>query len=153
MQHPAGRCPPPLFSPGSRTPLNGLLGVGDLILGTLSSTAENHELQEMFELSRRGILSIVDDAVLRTQIDVSGEQFRAAPGSLHVVLSRAIDRTAEFAGSRRVALAPAPAGPDLVLGDEALLVRAFHALLETAVKFSAAGETVRLCRDVVLDSP
>jgi K+-sensing histidine kinase KdpD len=31
-----------------------------------------------------------------------------------------------------------------VLGDEDLLVRAFHALLETAVKFSEKGETVRL---------
>ena len=142
-----------LISHELRTPLNGLLGVGDLILGTLSSTAENRELQEMFELSRRRILSIVDDAVLLTQIDVSGEQFRAAPVSLLEVLSRAIERTAEFAGSRRVALAPAPPGPGLVLGDEALLVRAFQALLETAVKFSAAGETVRLGRDVALDSP
>jgi K+-sensing histidine kinase KdpD len=33
-----------------------------------------------------------------------------------------------------------------------LLVRAFHALLETAVKFSEEGETVRVSRDVVLDS-
>ena len=36
---------------------------------------------------------------------------------------------------------------DLVAGDEALLVRALQALLETAVKFSERGETVRLTQE------
>jgi K+-sensing histidine kinase KdpD len=51
-----------------------------------------------------------------------------------------------------VILAPAPADLDFVAGDEDLLVRAFHALIETAVKFSAQGETVRLSCGVVADS-
>jgi signal transduction histidine kinase len=142
-----------LISHELRTPLNGLLGVGELMLEDRPSTEENNELQEMFEESRRRILSILDDALLLTQIDVSGEQFRPAPVSLHAALSRAIERTAEFAESRRVTLIPPSADQDLVLGDEDLLVRAFHALLETAVKFSQEGETVRVSRDVVLDSP
>jgi K+-sensing histidine kinase KdpD len=36
---------------------------------------------------------------------------------------------------------------DLVLGNEDLLARALHALLETAVKFSEEGRTVRLSPD------
>jgi len=141
-----------LISHEFRTPLNGLLGVSELILDGMSSTVENNELQEMFEQSRRRILSILDDALLLTQIDVDGEQFRTAPVSLHAALSRAIERTAQFAESRRVAITPPSAELDLVLGDEDLLVRALHALLETAIKFSAEGETVRLSRDVVPDS-
>ena len=43
-------------------------------------------------------------------------------------------------------------GANLVVGDEQLLVRAFHALLETAVKFSKNGETVRLSQESVEDS-
>ena len=39
-----------------------------------------------------------------------------------------------------------------MLGDEDLLVRALQSLLETAVKFSQAGETVRLTQEV-LPSP
>jgi len=141
-----------LISHEFRTPLNGLLGVGGLILEGMSSTEGNNELQGLFERSRRRILSILDDALLLTQIDVKGGQFKSAPVSLHAALSRAIERTTELAESRHVTLTPPSAGLDLVLGDEDLLVRALHALLETAVKFSEEGETVRLSRDVVPDS-
>src|SRR6185436_2256788 len=141
-----------LISHELRTPLNGLLGVGELILGEIPPTEENNELQGMFDQSRRRILSILDDALLLTQIDVNGEQFRSAPVPLHAALGRAIERTTELAESRRVTLTPPPASLDLVLGDEDLLVRAFHALRETAVKFSEEGETVRVSRDAVLDS-
>ena len=71
-----------LISHEFRTPLNGLLGVGEIILDGMASTEENNELRELFEQSRRRILSILDDALLLTQIDVSGEQFRSAPVSL-----------------------------------------------------------------------
>jgi signal transduction histidine kinase len=141
-----------LISHEFRTPLNGLLGVGELILDEMYPTVENNELREMFEQSRRRILSLLDDSLLLTQIDVNGEQFSSAPVSLYAVLSRAIDRTAKFAESHRVALTPPSAAPDLVLGNEDLLVRALHALLETAVKFSEEGETVRLSHDVARDS-
>jgi two-component system sensor histidine kinase/response regulator len=141
-----------LISHEFRTPLCGLLGVAELILGGLPSTEENHQLQELFERSRRRILEILDDALLLTEIDVSGKQFRSGPVSLSAVLSRAIESATELAESRQVILAPAPADLDFVAGDEDLLVRAFHALIETAVKFSAQGETVRLSCGVVADS-
>jgi signal transduction histidine kinase len=138
---------------GLRTPLNGILGIGELILEEMSSTEENNELQRLFEQCRRRLLSMVDDALLLTEIDVNGEQFRSAPVSLSAALSSAIESTTEFAESRHVKLTLLPADPDLVVGDKHLLVRALHALLETAVKFSDEGETVRLSRDVVSDSP
>jgi two-component system sensor histidine kinase/response regulator len=141
-----------LISHEFRTPLNGLLGVGEIILDGMDSTVEGKELREMFEESRRRIISILDDALLLTQIDVSSDWFRSAPVSLSAVLNRAIERTTEFAESRHVTLMPPSADLDLVLGDEDLLVRALHALLETAVKFSEEGETVRLAREVVSDS-
>jgi two-component system, sensor histidine kinase and response regulator len=141
-----------LISHEFRTPLCGLLGVGELILGGMPSTEENTQLQGLFDRSRRRILSILDDALLLTQIDVSGGQFRSGPASLSAVLIRAIGSVTEFAESRDVTLASAPADLELVVGDEDLLVRAFHALIETAVKFSARGETVRLSRGIVADS-
>jgi PAS domain S-box-containing protein len=134
-----------------RTPLNGLLGVSELIFDGMPSSPKNDELQEMFELSRRRIISLLDDALLLAQIDANEEQFRTAAVSLGLALSRAIERTADFAASRRVTLASPAAGLDLVLGDEDLLVKAFHTLFETAVKFSADGETVRVSVDVMPD--
>ncbi len=142
-----------LISHEFRTPLNGLLGVGELILGSMPSTEENLELEGLFQRSRRRILSILEDALLLGEIDVDGQQFRSAPVSLHAVLSRAMERTREFAKSRSVTLTSPSAGLDMVLGDkvlgeEDLLVRALHALLETAVKYSEEGGTVRLGPDV-----
>ena len=142
-----------LISHEFRTPLNGLLGVGELILDEMPSTEANKELQCMFEGSRQRILSMLDDALLLTQIDVEGGGFRSAPVSLPAVLNRAIENASGFAQSRQVTFSPASAEVELVLGDEDLLVRALHALLETAVKFSIPGETVRLSYETRQDTP
>jgi two-component system sensor histidine kinase/response regulator len=139
-----------LISHEFRTPLHGLLSAGELILEGMPATEENRELQEIFEDSRRRILSILDDALLLTQIDVNEEQIGSAPVSLHTVLTRATERATALAESRQVAIAGPPctssAASEFVLGDEELLTRALHALLETAVKFSEKGELVRLSR-------
>ena len=136
-----------LISHEFRTPLNGVLGVGELILEEMSSTSGHTELQWMFEESRRRIISILDDALLLAQIDVSGERFRVAEVSLQAALSRAVEETAAFAETCRVALPRPFPGLVLVLADEELLVRAFRALLETAVRFSEVGTTVLLAHE------
>jgi two-component system sensor histidine kinase/response regulator len=141
-----------LISHEFRTPLNGLLGVGELILEEVSATEENAELKELFERCRRRILSILDDALLLTEIDVNGKQFRSAPVSLSAALRAAIERTAELADARHVAITPPSAEPALVAGDRDLIIRALHALLETAVKFCEDGEAVGLAQEVALDS-
>jgi len=137
-----------LISHELRTPLNGILGAGGLILESMPATEERDGLQELFQRSRERILSIMDDALLLTEIDVNREQFRSVPISLSAALGLAIQSTAAFAEVRGVALGPPLADLDVIVGDEHLLVRALCALLETAVKFSAPGETVRLTREV-----
>jgi two-component system, sensor histidine kinase and response regulator len=141
-----------LISHEFRTPLHGLLGVGEIILDGMPSTEENNELREAFEQSRLRILSILNDALLLTQIDINGEQFRSAPVSLSAALNRALESVAEFAKSRRVGLSAPPMNLGLVVGDEDLLVRALHALLETAVKFSGMDENVSLACGAACDS-
>jgi two-component system, sensor histidine kinase and response regulator len=136
-----------------RTPLIGILGVGDLILDELPLTEENRELKTVFEQSRRRILSILDDALLLTQIDVNGSQFKLARVPVTEVLRCAFENAAAFADSRNVALSSPPKLPDLVVGDLDLLVRAVQALLEIAVKFSAQGETVQVTRECIANSP
>jgi signal transduction histidine kinase len=142
-----------LISHEFRTPLNGLFGVGELLLGDLPRSAENEELRTLFDRSRRRILSILDDAMLLAQIDVKGDMWKSrGPVSLGIALSHAIERTTEFARSRHVNLNSPSAEHGLVLADQALLIRALQALLETAVKFSAEDETVRLALEFVPDS-
>jgi two-component system sensor histidine kinase/response regulator len=135
-----------------RAPLNGLLSTGELLLEGISSPEETRELQKGFERSRRRILSILDDALLPTEINVKTERFRSAPVSVGKALVRAIESATEFADSRHVTFATPSTNPHLVVGDEDLLVRALHALLETAVKFSEEGEAVRFAQEVDADS-
>jgi two-component system, sensor histidine kinase and response regulator len=142
-----------LISHEFRTPLNGLLGVGELILSELPSTNDNSELKEMFEHSRRRILSILNDALLLTQIDVKAGQFPLAAVSLGTALRRATEGAAEFAKSRNVTLTAPPAEPEPVFGEEDLLARALQALVETAVKFSGEGEAIRVASGALADSP
>ena len=141
-----------LISHEFRTPLNGILGVGELILDAMPATEENNELQGMFKRSRQRILSILEDALLLTQIDVHSDQFRSAPVSLYTALRRATESTTEFAESNEVTLTAPSADMGLVLADENLLVRALQALIETAVKFSKKGGVVGLSGEVAAGS-
>jgi CheY-like chemotaxis protein len=135
-----------------RTPLNGLFGVGDLILEEMPRTEDSRKLQGMFNRSRQRLLSMMEDVLLLTEIDVNGEQFRAAPVSLRAVLVSAVERATEFAESRHVKFASPSTNVGLVVGDEELLARAMRSLLETAVKFSEKGKIVGLAQEVVGDA-
>ncbi|HWW85442.1 MAG TPA: HAMP domain-containing sensor histidine kinase, partial [Vicinamibacterales bacterium] len=134
-----------LISHELRTPLNGLIGIGELILSELESGAPGTDLRDMFEQSRHRILAVVDDALLVTQIHVEGETFTPAAISLGMMWNRAVNEVGEFASARQVMLRRAPVGDGglgLVLGEPDLTVKALRALIETAVKFSTAGEAI-----------
>jgi two-component system, sensor histidine kinase and response regulator len=135
-----------------RTPVNGLFGVGDLILEGMAPTKDNRKLHEMFKLSRQRLSSIMEDALLLTEIDVNGAQFYSAPVSLSAALISAVKSTAGFAESRHVKFARPSTNMGLVVGDEDLLTRALRSLLEIAVKFSAKAMTVGLALEVVADT-
>ena len=127
-----------------RSPLNGLLGVGELVLDELGASDNGAELREMFDLSRQRMLTILDDALLLTEIEVASDSFASEAADLLSTLHSAIEGVAGFAQSRGVGieLEPGPAG--FVAGQRGLLQKAIQALLETAVKFSKAGQVVRL---------
>src|SRR3984885_5097872 len=119
-----------------RTPVNGLFGVGDLILEGMPSTEDNRRLYGMFKASRQRLSSIMEDVLLLTEIDVNGKQFYSAPVSLSAALISAVKSATEFAESRNVKFTRPSPNMGLVVGDEDLLARALRSLLETAVKFS-----------------
>jgi DNA-binding response OmpR family regulator len=136
-----------------RTPLNGLLGVSELILEDIPHIEENSELIGVYRRCRQRILTILDDSLLLTEIDVSGERFKShGVSSLSTMVGQALEKTAEFARSRQVTLIPPPLDMGLVAGNEDLLIRALQALFETAVKFSAGGEAIRLSSEFASDS-
>jgi CheY-like chemotaxis protein len=135
-----------------RSPLNGLFSVGDLILAGMPPTEDNRKLQGMFKRSRQRLLSIIEDVLLLTQIDVNGVQFRSVPVSLYAALGCAVQGATEFADSRHVKFAQPLTHLGFVAGDENLLARAMRSLLETAVKFAATRKIVELTHVVVGDT-
>jgi len=130
-----------LISHELRTPLNGIVGVAELALG---ANGDGGELREMFDQSRRRMMTILDYSLLLTQIEVEGERFAPRPVSLTKVFEGAAQRIAAEVGAKRVAIETMPDGDIRVLGQEELLVEAFRALLDAALKLTAPGETVRL---------
>ena len=90
-----------LISHEFRTPLNGLLGVGELILDEMALTDESAELRKLFSKSRRRILSLLDDALLLTQIGVSGKQFKPALVSVHARPERKVPFAKLLSRNRR----------------------------------------------------
>jgi DNA-binding response OmpR family regulator len=135
-----------LISHELRTPLNGLLGVAELILADPQS-AEAAGFREMFDVSKTRILTLLDHALLLTQIQVEAERFACEPVLLADVLSAAMEEVAAFAASRQVTLKGAPENAGLVLGVYDLLATAFVALLKTAVRFSRTGGAVEIACD------
>jgi CheY-like chemotaxis protein len=135
-----------------RAPLNGLFSVGDLILAGMPATENNRDLQGIFKRSRQRLLSIVEDVLLLTEIDVNGQQFRSAQISLNGALDCAVDGATDFAESRDVKIARPSTDLGLVAGNDDLLARSLRSLLETAVKFSKKGTIVGLVHEVVADT-
>jgi CheY-like chemotaxis protein len=135
-----------------RTPANGLFGVGDLILEGMPQTEDNRKLYGMFKTSRQRLSTIMEDALLLTEIDVNGKQFRSAPVSLSAAVISAVESATQFANFQDVKFTRPSTNMGLVMGDLELLARALRSLLETAVNFSAKGKIVGLALEVDADT-
>jgi signal transduction histidine kinase len=124
-----------LISHELRTPLNGVLGVGEILLQELPPTTEREKLQEMYQQSRDRMLSVVDDALLLSQINADSEKFAGATVAVGEVLRHVVSEAC-LQNPGCVELEPGPGSGDVVLGHKELLVRAFDALIEAAIKLS-----------------
>jgi two-component system, sensor histidine kinase and response regulator len=134
-----------------RTPANGLFGVGDLILEGMPPTEDNRKLYQMFKASRQRLSTIMEDALLLTEIDVNGKQFHSAPVSLSAAVISAVESATHFANSQDVKFTRPSTNMGLVMGDGHLLARALRSLLETAVNFSAKDKIIGLALEVDAD--
>jgi len=140
-----------LISHELRTPLNGIFGVAELLFNENEKDPARRELKNMFNVSRDTMLNILDDALLLTQIEVSGDTFSPQVTPLDFILDSAKAFVEKHACSRKVVFVPEfpPAGIN-VHGDSSLLVKAFSSLLETAAKFSTGEPVTVACKRTAL---
>ncbi len=139
-----------LVSHEVRTPLSGVCRVAELLLLTHDQDPATASYSALYQTSRRTLLTLIDDALLLTQVGVGAAAGALSACGLGEMLHCARAAASALAASRRVQLAPVPANLGVVQGVPYYLVRALQSLLETAIKFARAGTTVRL---VQADSP
>ncbi|MCY2988269.1 MAG: hybrid sensor histidine kinase/response regulator [Planctomycetota bacterium] len=133
-----------LISHELRAPLTGVFGVSELLLMDSPATPERRELSNLYDLSRRNMLAILDDALLLTRIDVSADLAESQELSLQGVLMGALMEAQPLAFALGISLPDCPPEDTMVSGNQQLLTKAFTALLQTAARFAAVAAPVRL---------
>jgi PAS domain S-box-containing protein len=124
-----------------RTPLNGILGVVDLMKDRLSGQKNRHYL-ELLERSGKVLLEHVNEVLDLTEIEARGISLNNAPFNLDAMLdevSASMRPTAEAKGNR-LTLSKSPADLGYFEGDTMRLRQIIANLLSNAVKFTHNGQ-------------
>ncbi|MEI8038094.1 MAG: hybrid sensor histidine kinase/response regulator [Verrucomicrobiota bacterium] len=127
-----------------RTPLNGVLGITELLFLELPADSDYQPLQEDFNNSRSRIEKLMDDAATLSQIDVAAEGFGMRSLRLWPVLRSAVEGAAAQVFETPVEADLTAVERVEVIGDVKLLQRAFLDLLVTATHCVGEGEAVAL---------
>jgi K+-sensing histidine kinase KdpD len=130
-----------LMSREIRTPLNGVFGVGELLIdqcGPEGDLGRAEELSQLFRASRARVSTVLENAELLCRIET--RNFASSRLSLSVLTRGALTGLTP----QEAAHVEVTEGPErLVLGDKALLEHGLRALLRTALRF-ARESPVRL---------
>ncbi|MEI6783782.1 MAG: hybrid sensor histidine kinase/response regulator [Verrucomicrobiota bacterium] len=133
-----------------RTPLSALFSIPELLLLELPDSPRLEDYRQMLAEAQQRLLTLVEDALLLAQVQTASAPFSKRTSALGSVLPDAIAQATQLGQAAGVTLAPAPPTTAQVVGDPSLLTKALQSLLETVLKFSARGGTVRL---LLTDAP
>jgi len=127
-----------------RTPLTGLFSVLDsLIYEELKDQLTKDQLKA-YDKAKQQMLSTLEDALLLTQIDVSNTDRVYGEIPIQQVIKQALNNVRPIATSKSVSIVECEAKDFKIFGDQNLLTRAFTALFEIAIRFSARHERIQL---------
>jgi len=130
-----------MISHEMRTPLNGLLGIGELALDLAPESGERSELWGLYHGSRRRMECLLDDSGTLSTLESSSEPNELAPVPIVKILHEAEQATS---GIRLAADFPANFATVCVLGESTLLIRAFETLMQLAACFTMAPNPLNL---------
>jgi signal transduction histidine kinase/two-component SAPR family response regulator len=126
-----------------RTPMNGVIGMANLLLGS-SLTADQRDLAETLCQSSETLLRIINDILDFSKIEAGRLALECIDFDLTEHLELAIDLNADVAARKGLELVMQidPAVPRLVRGDPVRLRQVVLNLLGNAIKFTQQGEVV-----------
>lgn len=133
-----------LISHELRTPLNGLLGSSELLLEDKYRDDSDQRLITAYERSRERLLSIMDHALLLTEIEMGNNKRSSGRCSVQSLLTEAKTQCVRPALIDKVDIGQVPTTDAQIQIDEQLALKAIIALLEISIRFCAAGNEITL---------
>ena len=126
-----------------RTPMNGIIGMTDILLET-ELGEEQREYAERVRVAGESLLTILNDILDFSKIEAGKLEIDRRPFRFRRTVEEALDLLAERAHVRGLDLASVTAAdvPDDLVGDPDRLRQILLNLLSNAVKFTDEGEVV-----------
>jgi PAS domain S-box-containing protein len=125
----------------TRTPLNGVLGMTDILLDT-DLTPEQRDYATTIRKSAKALLSIINDILDFSKLEAGKMQVEVVDLDLRTIVEDVVDLLAPAADEKGVEVicAVPPSFPEQLRGDPGRLRQVITNLLGNAVKFTPAGE-------------
>jgi signal transduction histidine kinase/CheY-like chemotaxis protein len=140
-----------------RTPLNGVLGMTEVVLAQPDLDPKLRERVAVMNAGAETMRALVDDILDMARIETDGVTLQRAPLDLPRLCRDAVQLWADKAAAKGLVLscdidaAPNQAAPGQIIEDAGRLRQILFALLSNAVKFTAEG-SVRLSAGVESDA-
>ena len=125
-----------------RTPLNGLLGVIDLLTDETCEEDEKPELLQMLDISRIRIEQLLDDSLLLATLQVDKGQYKPTSLAMKECFESAREQSLADNTEWDADVRSLPDSNVCVKADKQLLVRALKALLNTAIRCASSQTTI-----------
>ncbi|HEU6435975.1 MAG TPA: PAS domain-containing sensor histidine kinase [Nitratidesulfovibrio sp.] len=139
-----------IISHEMRTPLNGILGLGDVLLDEARRRGDSDAeelLGHLLQAARR-MHAMVREVVRFAEVQGGRVEAADAPVDMYWVLAGVLEELSAFAAAHGVVLGPMPmGGPVTVRGNAGLLRELFLHVVHNAIRFNRQGGMVTLrCR-------
>lgn len=125
----------------SRTPINGILGMTDLVLGSTNDPSLIERIRIIQNCSKE-LLNLVNNIMDFSNIDSGKIEIEMSPIDIHLITNETVQSFDALASEKHIALSYLPDRdmPSMVLGDGVRLKQILMNLVSNAIKFTEVGK-------------
>jgi CheY-like chemotaxis protein len=125
-----------------RTPVNGVLGVAELVLMEMADGDQLDEYRALFEQARQRLMSAIDGALRLAELQGGDATIKIIPVDLGALVAIAGDRLREEFSKRDLSLVLSQVRSGIVLGNDELIDQIVTTMLKVAQRLAIPGTSV-----------